>query len=206
MWEKLELEKFVKRRMNHVFLTYGSLLTGPLCPKSSSVCTRSIQRKQEHQEHISEAVDFKKYFKSNITGFQPTGAAAFCCVVCINDCKIYAKRIRWCQVFLARSWESCQTLLFLINGKRAASWLHSTWRVLLTPCQVEFNYLISVFFYAIRTAIFVLLTHFGQPLHILMAVTASYFLLSFQMRKVITPISVHSIIFKGKHNGLFSFQ
>lgn len=128
---------------------------------------------------------------------------AFCCVVCINDCKIYAKRIRWCQVFLARSWESCQTLPFLINGKRAASWLHSTWRVLLTPCQVEFNYLIFVFFYAIRTAIFVLLTHFGQPLHILMAVTASCFLLSFQMRKVIIPISVHSIIFKGKHNGLF---
>lgn len=52
-------------------------------------------------------------------------------------------------------------LLSLINGKRAAGWLHSTWCVLSTPCQVEFNCLIFVFFYAIWTAIFVLLTHFG---------------------------------------------
>lgn len=127
---------------------------------------------------------------------------AFCCVL-INDCKIYAKRIRWYQVFLARSWESCQTLLFLINGKRAASWLHLTWRVLLTPCQVEFNNLIFVFFYAIRTVLFVLLTHIGPTITQFNGYYSKQFSLVFKMGKVIIPISVCSIIFKGQRNGLF---
>lgn len=41
------------------------------------------------------------------------------------------------KVFLARSWESCQTLWFLINWKRAAARLHRTGCTSLTPCQFE---------------------------------------------------------------------
>lgn len=88
---------------------------------------------------------FFLFFFSSSAPQNVTICILLCCVY-ITGSKIYAKGVRWCQVFLARSWESCQLRLVLINGKRAARWLHLSWRVLLTPCQAAFNYWKFVFF------------------------------------------------------------
>lgn len=173
-----------------VYVSLGVLFmrawfTGLFC-KEQNECMTPLYRVINHSSWRMSALFFLGSPPSNVT------ISILLCCVYINDCKIYAKRIRWCQVFLARSWESCQTCLFLINEKRAASWLHLTRRGLLTPCQVKFNYLKFVFFMLYELQYLSCWHPLYQPLHIQTAMTANCLLSSSPTSKK-SPPSVSTV-------------